>query len=182
MNTSRTKYHNSAVSMTAALLRLLDTKTLDKITIRELCDEAGVNRSTFYSHYDTIEDILEETRKIIVDEFVEKMEQKREYGEGDGNILPDYLELIKRHRNFYKVHMEATSPLSFTDLFRDRIMENLKAKQDAEGAEVDENRVHYMVRYYLLGIYAVIKEWVNGGCEEPVDYIYGIIHECTVHI
>ena len=43
-----------------ALLALLKEKPLDKITIRELCAKAGVNRTTFYNHYETVEDILRE--------------------------------------------------------------------------------------------------------------------------
>ncbi len=168
MNNSRTKYNNSTVRMTAALLRLLDTKTLDKITIRELCEEAGVNRSTFYSHYDTIEDILEETRKVIVDDFVERMDARKKAGL-DEDILTAYLELIHRHKNFYKVHMETTSPLNFTEMFKERIISTLEAKEGAGGTPIDENRVQYMVRYYLLGIYAVSKKWEDAGCAESVD-------------
>ncbi|MCD8306968.1 MAG: TetR/AcrR family transcriptional regulator [Clostridia bacterium] len=180
MNNSRTKYNNSAMRMTAALLKLLDKKTLDKITIRELCDEAGVNRSTFYTHYDTIEDILEEARRIIVDEFIERMDARKKAG-ADEDVLTAYLELIKKHMNFYRIHMETTNPLSFTEMFKERILSSLHEKHGADAPVIDENRIHYMARYYLLGIYAVIKEWVDGGCDESVDYIHSIIHDCTVH-
>ncbi len=178
MNNSKTKYKNSAVLMTAALLKLLDKKPLDNITIRELCDEAGVNRSTFYSHYDTIEDILEEARRIIVDDFTQRMDEKRKAG-SEEDVLTAYLELIKKHMNFYRIHMETTSPLSFTEMFRERILSSLHEKH-VEAAAIDENRIQYMARYYLLGIYAVIKKWVDEGCRDSVEYIQGIIHECTV--
>ena len=37
------------------LLRLLETKRLDKISVTELCREAGINRATFYNHYDSLQ-------------------------------------------------------------------------------------------------------------------------------
>lgn len=43
-----------------ALLALLKEKPLNKITVRELCTKAGVNRTTFYNHYHSPEDILRE--------------------------------------------------------------------------------------------------------------------------
>ena len=43
-----------------ALLALLKEKPLGKITVRELCLKAGVNRTTFYNHYQSPEDILRE--------------------------------------------------------------------------------------------------------------------------
>ena len=36
------------------LLRLLETKTLDKISVTVLCRESGINRATFYNHYNSL--------------------------------------------------------------------------------------------------------------------------------
>ena len=55
------------------LLRLLETKTLDKISVTELCKESGINRATFYNHYtspfdllNSVEDKLAENLRGIV--------------------------------------------------------------------------------------------------------------------
>ena len=54
-----------------ALLELLKHKKSYDINVRELCDKAQVNRSTFYRHYGNIADVLEEIisdiEKIITD-------------------------------------------------------------------------------------------------------------------
>ena len=49
------------------LLRLLEKKELHKITITELCAEAGINRATFYKHNSTPKDLMND-----------KMHQKNE--------------------------------------------------------------------------------------------------------
>ena len=43
-----------------ALITLLDSKDFEYITIKEICEIAGVNRSTFYLHYDNVNDLLQE--------------------------------------------------------------------------------------------------------------------------
>ena len=48
MNKSESKYFNTALRFNKALLALLEKKEFSYITIREICQEAGVNRSTFY--------------------------------------------------------------------------------------------------------------------------------------
>ncbi len=53
------------------LFRCLKTKKIDKITITELCREAGVNRTTFYSHYEFPRDVLDEISAEIVDEIID---------------------------------------------------------------------------------------------------------------
>ena len=70
MNKSESKYFNTAVKMDMALISLLNKKSFEYITIKELCDTAGVNRSTFYLHYDTIGDLLTETTSFLIDRFV----------------------------------------------------------------------------------------------------------------
>ena len=48
MNKSESKYFATAVRMDEAFLRLLEKKDFAYITVKELCETAGVHRSTFY--------------------------------------------------------------------------------------------------------------------------------------
>lgn len=64
------KKENQRVALTKrllreALFRLLQTETLNKITITKLCREADVNRATFYHHYSTPRDVLMEAATDI---------------------------------------------------------------------------------------------------------------------
>ena len=47
MNKSESMYYNTALLMDEALLLLLEKKEYDFITVKEICEKAGVNRSTF---------------------------------------------------------------------------------------------------------------------------------------
>ena len=69
MNKSESKYFHTAVRFDKALLSLLEKKPLEYITIREICETAGVNRSTFYLHYENISDLLKETTAYVLDDF-----------------------------------------------------------------------------------------------------------------
>ena len=60
MNKSESKYYNTAVKMDEALLTLLEKKDFEYITVKEICEKADVNRSTFYLHYETVGDLLDE--------------------------------------------------------------------------------------------------------------------------
>ena len=62
MNKSESKYFNTALRMDEALIALLEEKDLEYITVKEICRRAGVNRSTFYLHYETIADLVNEKK------------------------------------------------------------------------------------------------------------------------
>ena len=68
MNKSESKYYNTACLMDQALLLLLEKKDFDYITVKEICEKAGVNRSTFYLHYETIDDLLMESIDYLLNE------------------------------------------------------------------------------------------------------------------
>ena len=56
----------AARRMDRAFLDLLDRKDFAYITVKELCQAAGVNRSTFYLHYETMGDLLSESVEAIM--------------------------------------------------------------------------------------------------------------------
>ncbi len=58
---SENKYFNTAILMDEALISLLEIKAYEFISIKEVCEKAGVNRSTFYLHYENMSDLLAET-------------------------------------------------------------------------------------------------------------------------
>ena len=75
MNKNESKYFNTAIKMDEALITLLEKKDFEYITIREICATAGVNRSTFYLHYENTADLLRSgggTKVVIVGRKTQK--------------------------------------------------------------------------------------------------------------
>lgn len=54
-----------------AMLELLVEKGTDKITVLELCKKADINKSTFYLHYNSIDDCLQSCFKTIMDGIID---------------------------------------------------------------------------------------------------------------
>ncbi len=54
-----------------AVFDLATEKPLDKITVVELCDKAGINKSTFYLHYKSINDCLQKCFDLFTDKILE---------------------------------------------------------------------------------------------------------------
>ena len=71
MNKNESKYFNTAVLFDEALIYLLEKKDLEYITIKKICNKAGVNRSTFYLHYESINDLVDEAMNYINKQFVD---------------------------------------------------------------------------------------------------------------
>ena len=75
MNKSEAKFYNTAIKMNNALFKLLEKKSFQDISVSEICDVAGVNRSSFYSHYNNTYDLLKETHLNFMKEFSTSFEE-----------------------------------------------------------------------------------------------------------
>lgn len=102
----------TAEKMDKALLTLFEKKDFSYITVKEICEVAGVNRSTFYLHYETIGDLLSESAEYINKQFMDYMEKDNEAFIGKLQNCPmeklylitleylsPYLNYIKEHQN-----------------------------------------------------------------------------------
>ena len=70
MDKNQSKYFYTASLMDEALLALLQKKDYESITVKEVCEKAGVNRSTFYLHYENMDDLLGESYELICNRFL----------------------------------------------------------------------------------------------------------------
>ena len=75
-----------------SLIELMKTKPFEKITIREICDYADVNRNTFYYHYDCTQALLDEILSTLLDEIKDAVDGITNISEESGN----YAQSIKK--------------------------------------------------------------------------------------
>ena len=115
MNEFNSKYFKTALRMDEALIALLEKKDLEYITVKEICEEADVNRSTFYLHYETVGDLVDETTEMINKRFLSYFPQnERDISDalnglrlGDlilvtGEYLIPYLRFIRDNKKIYR--------------------------------------------------------------------------------
>ena len=116
MNKAESKFRNTSIKMHEALFRLLQTKHFEDISISDLCNEAKVNRSTFYSHYTTIKDLLQETHTAMLQQLFAEFQAKNLISTTLAEVqqsnfvhekfLIPYLEFVKENKARIKIYMK----------------------------------------------------------------------------
>lgn len=114
MNKSESKYFHTAQRMDEALLSLLLEKDFEYITVKDVCTRAGVNRSTFYLHYESTADLLVEAVAMIHRRYQERfpgpepdsaviaaLPKEDLFFITDQWLLP-WLDFVKENRRIYK--------------------------------------------------------------------------------
>ena len=190
MNKSESKYFNTALRMDEALIALLEKKDLEYITVKEICHQAGVNRSTFYLHYESIAELLDETMEMINQRFLSYFPQEEEAVLGDMEhrelndlvfvtqeyLLP-YLRFIQDNKKVYRAAFR--NPSSMQANARYGVLKQRILNPILERFEIPAARRPYYIAYYVEGIAAIIKEWLRHDCGDSVEMIAAIIESCV---
>lgn len=186
MNKAESKYFKTAVKMDEALIKLLEKKDFEYITIKELCNEAGVNRSTFYLHYENMADLLEETLEYMGSKFTgyfetdenTTMDALRE-GKPEDMIfitekhLVPYLSFIQEHRTLFFAAM--TNPERFASAKSFEVLSEKLFYPVMSKFDVPENEQTYILMFYIKGIMGILHHWIINGCEDSVEFITEMI-------
>ena len=191
MNKNESKYFNTAVKMDKALITLLEKKDFEYISIKEICEVAGVNRSTFYLHYENTVDLLNETTKFILDSFltyfsVDKQSITDKYANCElqdlvfitPEYLTPYLTFIKENQSIFKTSLRHLGSMNFDKVYNK--MFEFIFNPVLDRFNFPENEREYVLKFYLIGITAIVMEWLKNNCKEPIEDITRIIIQCVI--
>lgn len=184
MNKSESKYRNTALCMDEALLLLLQKKDFEFITVKEVCKKAGVNRSTFYLHYENMDDLLQESVDMISRRFRESFDQSTAVFDAQSasieegflvtpKYLTPYLAFVKENKIIFRLMKEKGRLFKAEETFEKMYKEIfLPVLQWFGVAEEDQP---YVFAYYSSGVTAVIMKWVELDCKKPAEEIIALI-------
>lgn len=191
MKKSESRYFNTALRMDQAFLELLEKKDMEYITVKEICEAAGVNRSTFYLHYETIGDLLAESVQYMNEQFLEHMKMRGEvfvsrirecpleelYLVTPAYLTP-YLEYIAQNKRLFRTALKNSGSLGLGKTYR-RMMRHVFTPI-LERFQIAEPDRPYMVAFYIHGLMAIISEWLKHDCADSISHVSAIMEQCVM--
>ena len=191
MNKNQSKYFNTAIKMDEALITLLEKKDFEYITIKEICDTAGVNRSTFYLHYENTSHLLKETTRYIIDKHFAyyqtdkdrislqfKACKREELLFITDDYLVPYLTFIKNNQRLFKVSIKQFNALNMDEVYG-RMFEHI-FNPILERFHIPEKKRAYVIKFYLTGIFAIVMEWLDKDCSDDMATVIAVIIDCVM--
>lgn len=189
MNRSESKYFATAARMDKAFLELIEKKDFAYITVKEVCEKAGVNRSTFYLHYETLGDLLAESAQYIIDQFVafmpydteeflEKLQDRQleELYLITPEYLIPYLTYIKENKRIFQAAIAQASILQMDDVYLK--LNTYVLTPILNRYHIPMNAQKYMMQFFMNGLMAIINEWLKDNCKDSIEYIVSVIQLC----
>ena len=172
MNKNESEYFNTTAIFDEALIYLLEKKDIEYITVKEICNSAGVNRSTFYLHYEAINDLIEETMNYVNKKFINYFsEDTKDFIEKikylsldelklvEVKYLEPYLDFVKSNKKIFKASFNNPVAMNVFDKYTS--LKQYILIPILERFDVKENERNYLINFYIKGIMAIVQEWIK---------------------
>ena len=166
------RYKSNSEKIEKAFLNLIKTNAYETISISELCNEAHINRSTFYAHYSDINDLIMK----IEGKFAHNMASIFNFGlKQDHQAFIDMFTFVKENKIFYKAFLKIPYATLAEKNAKKQILDNLK---DAAilGKYVDDIELFYRANFFGAGIKAMCELWLERDCKESPQKMAEIIY------
>lgn len=173
---SDARVHYTKMRIREAFLNTLREKPVNKITVKELCEKAEINRATFYSHYADAFDLLEQIEKEELGKIAQMLDQTAEKG---GNIL---LTVLKGMENRESVNSLLASPNADPD-YAARISDLFYSRYGSRVADrmpgIPQEQREEVYRFIAGGSANLLKYWNESGMKLSADEMAGHMSALT---
>lgn len=143
------------------LLRLLEQKSLDKISVTELCRESGINRATFYNHYNSPQDLLSSIENNVTIELKKIIGDAQTYTEIVTHVEAVCTYFYENARTMLilnKCHADEDINKTLYDLNRNFQIYRMNSKYTNT---LDQNGIHLVSVFFYSGCFKVLLEWLK---------------------
>lgn len=161
-----------------ALVALMQEQHISKISIRALCEVAGINRSTFYAHYTDQYDLLDKMEQEVLDNLNNYL-SKQDLDENHPlsvQVLIKVLDYAKENVELFKALLSENCDYSF----QKDLMELAQVISSQQNQSFDERTQEYIKTFGLTGTISMLQQWLHGEMDETpaqmAEFIIQIVY------
>ena len=152
-----------------ALKKMLAIKPIDKITVKDLVEECGVNRQTFYYHFDDVYDLMEwvfeeDANRVLPDEIY--------YEEWREDVIMFFRYLYENKSFVLNIFNSQNRPYLLR-YFKRRLQYCVHgfAIIVAEGKNVEWSDMEFVCELYVQIVVGLISQWLDNNMELPQEIV-----------
>lgn len=161
---NNTRYKSSNEKIETAFLTLILNNKYEDITISQICKQAEINRSTFYAHYDDINDLIIK----IESKFAQGTANIFNYGERQTHeAMVEMFTFIKENKYFYKAFLNIPYITLAERNTKIEILKNIGQKLNIDKSNTIG--IFYRASFFGAGIKEMCRLWLERDCKESPE-------------
>ena len=163
-----------------AYIQLLSETKPEYISALEICEIANIHRSTFYRHYEGINDIEIDIEKTVLKTFSGILDNTPldDFINGRKTFLRTVSETIRNDLSFYTKVLLVNRRVGFIEKIDATIRNKLKETL-SEKTELSDDEIDYVFTFAVAGRIAVYRKWIMSGFKQSEETISSILEKVS---
>lgn len=175
--------NNTKKMFAESLKRALTKKPLSKISVSEIVADCGVNRKTFYYHFENINDLLKWVLRQEAVDIVMELDNALDYEQSIRFVI-DYIDKNEEiMKNIYSMGKNELRQFLYAD-FKDIIISIVENTQISLRLSVPSDFKDFLINFHTEAIAGLLQEWIVDKSvrnkERTVQYLQLILHSSLV--
>ncbi len=163
-----------------ALIQLLNTKDINKITVSEICKIADINRATFYRYYLDVYDLIDKVKDEFSKEIITAL-QNVEDNYSMADFLKKMLTIFFNNKDLVKILFTVQNNLYFFNDILDITYTLFKNKWINDLDSIDNEEIEYATVFIFNGSLGIINYWIKSDFEQNIDEIAHVIETLSYY-
>lgn len=159
-----------------ALIELMQEKSFSEITIKEICEQADLNRTTFYLHYTDQFALLSDVENEVYQKTLETLKNVKPAADAP-SMIETFLQYIKSNASLFRILFFDAGSEGFRSRFIENMLKSLRVNIPLSCAAEEEP---YLLCYLMQGSVHMIMEWIRHDFDmEPRQLALLIFRACN---
>lgn len=170
----RVKYTTALLK--ESLVRLMQANPISKISVKMLCEDADLNRSTFYAHFNTQYDLLRWIERGVITDVKRYLSDHpmSEPSEETILIMKQILDYAAKNADLFKVllsnHGDTEFQKDIMSLAQEQLIANLRNDRS-----LSERTSGYLQSFVIAGALTILQKWLRDGMVESSQQVAELI-------
>lgn len=169
-NNRRTKLTKQLLK--SSLIELIQKKSLNQITIKELCENADLNRSTFYLHYSDQYQLMKDIEDDLLNDTLDYLKDINTSIDAV-NYIKTFLKYVKSNVSIFRILLCQPENATFQNIFIQKTMGHIKDRLPSICPTESEK---YIYDFVMHGSLQIIRKWLLSDFDMPISKVANLIY------
>ena len=164
---------NTKKRLYESLMKLVGRKPLNQVTVKEITEDADVNRSTFYFHYQDVSSMVVEMEDKFLQDFsvaLTALEQKSH------DFIAILVRCLENHRDLCKLLLGSNGDMAFVEKMKAIVAEKCSKIWKDAVPELTDVEASAMDTFLIGGVMSTLQTWILSERRVPAKEITGILN------
>lgn len=164
-----------------SFIELLEKKDISQISIKEICEDADINRATFYSHYSDQYDLLRKIENELLDNVNAHLTELDKINNDMDAVLTaeKIFEYLEENAKLCKLLLSERGDFSFQKqvmmLVYDKIINEL-----TDNNRITKEDAEYVYSFTITGCVGIVQKWLDDDMKKSPRYMAETVIKLTL--